>query len=217
MTEPLAARTDRPLVLSRPKVAFMSVLGACTFALAFLLGVRVGRLQAPAADADAAATGPAPVLPDAEGQASLEALLREVELAQRAAAPPGGGFSFPDVLTGRALAAPPLRDDPGAPVVAEAPADATLDAPAPGAADLPRAGWSVQVASVQSAEDAAARKAALAEAGFDAEVVAALVDGSTWYRVRVGGFSERAAAESARNRLQERLGVFEAMPLARTP
>lgn len=217
MPEPLAARSDRQVVLSRPKVAFTSVLGTCALALAFLVGVRVGRLQAPATEAEAAPAGPAPLLPDAEGQASLEALLREVELQQRAAAPAGGGFSFPDVLTGRALAAPPLRDDPGAPAVAAAPADAPLDAPALGAADLPRAGWSVQVASVQSADEAAARKATLAEAGFDAEVVAALVDGTTWYRVRVGGFPERAAAESARARLQERLGVFESMPLARTP
>ena len=45
------------------------------------------------------------------------------------------------------------------------------------------------------------------EQGLEAYRVAALVDGRTWHRVRIGGFDSRARAEKARASLAERLAT----------
>lgn len=55
-------------------------------------------------------------------------------------------------------------------------------------------GWAINVASSPEPEDARRQRQRLADAGYDAVVVPAQVDGQTWYRVQLTGFGSRDEA-----------------------
>jgi cell division protein FtsN len=73
--------------------------------------------------------------------------------------------------------------------------------------------YSVQVGSFRTAEQAETLRQRLAQKGYDVRVRLSMVPGrGAWYRVRVGRFSNRAAAEEMARRLssQERRSVLVA-------
>lgn len=123
-----------------------------------------------------------------------------------------GTSASPDLV----LALPPLASTPaGTSAPASAPAAtrthpalasasaATRTHPAPTAAAVPPSsaepvsGWSVQVASVTDPGAAATLAAKLIHAGFKAFVSPHLLNGKTWYRVRVGPYPDAASAKAA--------------------
>ncbi|HEX7381679.1 MAG TPA: SPOR domain-containing protein, partial [Nevskiaceae bacterium] len=55
-------------------------------------------------------------------------------------------------------------------------------------------GWAINVASSPEQDDARRQRQRLADAGYDAVVVPAQVDGQTWYRVQLTGFGSRDEA-----------------------
>jgi len=187
----------------------LAALGAATLAialLAFFVGVQVGRNQV---DTPALADH-STVLPDPDREDALEALLREVESAQ-AASPP---LAFPDTLTDGDP--PPVPETPDAEDVAtevRASPDATQTPPPdpPATAPVPSSGWSVQIASYESASDADARVAKLQERELKAYRVAALIRGANWYRVKVGPYSSKDEAAKARTDLARTLGTRDLM------
>ena len=71
---------------------------------------------------------------------------------------------------------------------------------------MPKSGWSIQVASYDTVADADARVKQLKARGLTAYRVGALIRGRQWYRVRIGGFEDKAAAETSRLKLQGELG-----------
>lgn len=74
--------------------------------------------------------------------------------------------------------------------------------------------YSVQVGSFRAAEQAEKLQKRLIQKGYDARVRLFMVPGQgAWYRVRVGRFSERTAAEKVARRLhtQEQIPVMVAM------
>lgn len=195
--------------ITRGHLAALAVATTAIAVLAFLVGFEVGRSRAPAPD-PALAPSTAAFLPDASDQQALEALLREVERAQQQAdptqAPRDVTFNHdlpqelpPEVPTELpALATETAVDgDPSATPLA--PTDLGTGAPA--------SGWAVQIASYPGAAEADAHVTALKEQDLAAYRVAALVDGTTWYRVKVGGFSTREAAAAQRDALATSLGL----------
>jgi DedD protein len=178
-------------------------LGTATFfiaLLAFFIGIEVGRSQADAPEV----TANAALLPDANRQDALEALLREVETAQ-AEAPP---MAFNETLAMDNAPEPPVEtiSERSSPTeVPPAPSPAPPPA-APGDAPIPKTGWSIQVASYDSESDANSRVAQLKEKGLKSYRVGALIKGRQWYRVRVGAYPSKKAAETARLRLQDQFG-----------
>ncbi|MGD8817767.1 MAG: SPOR domain-containing protein [Acidobacteriota bacterium] len=98
-------------------------------------------------------------------------------------------------------------DEPRSPVVADSSATAS------GPEGLPRAdaslvsGWIVQVRSTQVENEANALQVALARDGFPAFVVSVVVNGETWYRVRVGRYPSRGEAEQIETALLTRSDV----------
>lgn len=213
MNDGTRTRSDRQIWITRGHLGALAVTTASVALLTFLVGVQVGRRTAPEVVALPLADG---VLPDAEAQASLELLLREVELAQASVDPSGSpqvSLSFPSVL-GQGTTASPAAAAPAVATVSIAPVQG--DAPRPPKNRPPVDGWSVQVASHPTQADADAELARLQELGHEAYRVAALVDGQTWYRVRVGGFASQAKAEKARHALAERLQVQD-LVLAESP
>jgi len=127
---------------------------------------------------------------------------REEPLTFQSTLPAGETAPLPDPATEPSppsTVIPPAREEPIPP------------ADAPAAGRVPAGGWAVQVGSFSSAAEADARIAALAEGGVAAYRVAALVGGSTWHRVRVGGFDTREAAEAERARVAVESGSDEAI------
>jgi cell division septation protein DedD len=213
MNDGVRNRSDRQIWITRGHLGALAVTTASVALLTFLVGVQVGRRTAPEVAGTESQSG---LLPDAAAHASLELLLREVELAQASVDPTGqphSALSFPSVL-GKGTTAAPTSDEPEVATVSIAPTDG--DAPRPPQNRPPIDGWSVQVGSHPTQIAADAELSRLQEDGHEAYRVAALVDGQTWYRVRIGGFASQAKAEKARHRLSERLKVQD-LVLAESP
>lgn len=187
----------------------LAALGTATLAialLAFFVGIQVGRNQADAPVASDAEK----ILPNPDREDALEALLREVESAQ-AAAPP---LAFPETLSeGTAPETPPVVEEEEAPTEVRPAPDAPQAPPPdpPKSAPVPSTGWSVQIASYDSATDADARVAKLQERGLKAYRVTALIRGLNWYRVKVGAYPSKTSAAEARVKLARILGTRDLM------
>ncbi len=208
------SRSRQQIWITRGHLAALAVATAAIAALAFMIGLEVGRSGQAEGDEDAATEGS--FLPDASDEETLEALLREVEQAQaelehEAAEERSAGGSF-----ARELAEPEAPGAPPAPAttstqseVAPTP-DAAPTAPSAPASDgAPTQGWAVQIAAYEDQAEADAHVGRLQSEGLAAYRTAALVAGRTWHRVRIGGFDTRDAAESARGELEDQLGLSD--------
>ena len=203
------SRANRQIWITRSHLVALGMATCCIALLAFLVGLQVGRAQAAAAEVVAEA--PLPLTPDVSKEVALEALLREVEVARSSVGVVPGAESdltFPNLQE-------PVRPVLKLPADGAGVARPTRVAAAPGSAPeapkvkapaAPVGAWSVQIASHPSPDEADAVIATLQETGHEAYRVAALVDGQTWYRVRVGGFDSKARAEVARQALLAELG-----------
>jgi cell division septation protein DedD len=198
----LARSTHQQIWITKAHVAALGVTTLALASLAFFVGMEVGR----GGEGGGEGSARVQLLPDATSDAELEALLLEVEAAQRTEE-----LAFQEVLTAPKPPPPPsfVPDAPVDPAttpaaVAEPPADPE---PTPGGAARPLEGWVVQVASYHTEGEADARVAQLEAAGIDAYRVAAMVQGRTWHRVRVGGYPTKEAANEGRLDLAGRLGT----------
>jgi cell division protein FtsN len=226
------SRSSRQIWITKGHLAALGVTTFFIAVLAFLVGLQIGKKTSDPANAEAiASAGPTPLVPDVAEEQALEALLREVEYAQATLAPSGelvtepagmsaaldvenpGSLQFPDALPQDAA---PLATETMAGVQTETSMspDPThvVDLPTPspaGSAPAPESGWAVQIAAYPYSSEADSKVAALRKEGINAYRVAALVDGKTWYRVRVGGYESEEDAAVARNELRVRLGQPE--------
>ena len=210
MTE--LAGSGRQIWITRGHLVTLGFTMCCIAVLSFFVGMRVGRGQAAPELTPTASS----YLPDPTDQDALEALLREVERTQAEAAaraPAADDFVFPSALEGE-LPPPPEAPDhaPAAVLQVAADPDETPSAPEEGASEVPgTAGWTIQVAAFQTPEEADAQVEALQTDGLKPFRTEALVKGETWYRVRVGAFKSREAAEAAAAELKEQLGGLDLM------
>lgn len=215
--------------ITKSHIGAMLTVTAGIAAIAFFVGVDVGRNKA-------APEAPRfTLLPDAASDDALEALLREVESAQHAAAanaaePPSG---FRAVLADARAAEPPPPPEAaapeGAPGVEPPPAEeaVAVDAPvttipapeaptAEAGAVRPMDGWAVQIASYHTLEEAETKVKELQAAGYPAYEVTALVKGTTWYRVRIAGYLSQEVAYEALPTLEQALGT-QGLVVAKAP
>jgi cell division protein FtsN len=197
---------DGELRITHSHLAALGVAMVSSAALAFLLGMQVGKIGGVQVEVETLA----PYTPDPIAEDRLEAMLREVELARAATAPANDAdLRFPQALTGAAdAAAIGAADAEAGDVSVEATplADSRPEAPVPVGGEVPTSGWSVQVATTRDVSIARTRRDDLIEAGWSAYVVSSFVDGQSWYRVRVGGFDDPTAADKARAELSLSLG-----------
>lgn len=172
-------------------VGCFGVLGAT-----FMLGVMAGRFwgRAPSAPSTTAAKESAP----ARG-------------ADRAARPtePTPALTFYQDLTAPLTAPPPIKAaKPGraekSEKIEKPVPEASLPAPSPGA-------FTIQVGAYKAREPAEALRARLAALGHDAYVAEIDASGSVRYRVRVGSFATREAAQLAADKIvagERKLSAF---------
>ncbi|MEL6349317.1 MAG: SPOR domain-containing protein [Myxococcota bacterium] len=212
MAEVAQMHGQRQIRITRSHLAALSLSTLLIAALAFFVGLRVGQGQA---SPPPLATTPA-LLPDPEKADALEALLRQAEAVQAEAG--GAELSFPDALASGNAPQTPTQRLPRVALPVAVSAEPQMQPPTP--ASLPplpvKEGWVVQVGSYEAAADADAQVAVLNESGWPAYRVTALVKGSNWHRVRVGGYPDREAASAASAELAANLGAGELM-IARAP
>ena len=105
-------------------------------------------------------------------------------------------------VTAEPSPAPPVTTPSAtAPPVAAPPAAASPAAvakPAPGTLF-----YSIQVGSFRSAEQAHSLREQLLKKGYEARVGLAMASGAAWYRVRVGRYADRDAADKTAQRLRD--------------
>ncbi len=195
----------------------LAALGTTTLflaALAFFVGLTVGKRQG-AIEVPVAPV--ATLVGGAEQADSLADLLARVEEAAAAELPTAqaGTLSFPDQLKAAELevvvpdVVEPVDEVPVVALV-EAPVETAPVPPVPGDG-VPTDGWAVQVAAFPTLDEAEARVVALREQDHSAYRIEAFVKGQTWYRVRIGPYGTKGAAEKAALELGESLGQSDLM------
>ena len=179
-------------------VAFL--VAAAVGVTVFVLGVMVGRGQAPQA------------LPESGWVEALDDISAEPQPLEEAApvADLGGADAADDTAAGATTQEEPATPPPFEDVVAEANPEASQpSAPAglpgndPGLAN----GWVVQVKSTDDESEARTLQAELSRSGFPAFVVQADVRGSSVWRVRVGRYGAEADAQRVAAALSGRTDI----------
>ncbi len=123
----------------------------------------------------------------------------------RKKAVPPPDFDFYNLLPDQEVVVPEEELNP--PAAAHQPAT-----PPSKPASAPGRKYMLQVSSVRSAKEADAMKAKLAFLGLQAQVSRARIKGVTWYRVRLGPFSNTAEMQRVRKRLASQ--GYQALPIA---
>ena len=184
---------------SRSQIFAIGVITLALVVCTFALGYKAGSTK-PAI----AANHTTSILPNPDEHASLEELIREIESTN---AIPAKDYIFHEELETQRL---PLGMNTDAQYLEKTTltSDHNLNPPKPELTKLkvPTSGWSIQVGSFPSLEEAEEHIADLTEKNVEAYYVVALINNQNWYRVRVGGYNSRAIAEKSLSSLSAQLG-----------
>jgi cell division septation protein DedD len=213
MAELARMHGDKQIWLTRSHLAALASTTLFIAVLSFFVGLRIGQSRS---TSPAAATAPL-LLPDPAKEDALEALLRQVEVAQAEGAS-ASDLTFPQALSAGEAPPTPTTALPSVTRESAVAPPAGLAAPTSGAIPpLPvQEGWSIQTFSFEDPAEAAAKVTLLSEAGWSAYQITALVHGQNWHRVRVGGYPNKEAAAKASAELAAGLGLEDLM-IARAP
>ena len=164
--------------------------------LTFALGYKVGYSR----DISTEDSESILLLPDIQKQQTLESLLRQIERTEKKQE--NLDFSFPDEDS-RAIAirVQDIQDQPSELVDSEE----EIETPKFTEQEIPSSGWSVQVGSYTTLEEAQDKIKELQASGHQAYYIIGLVNGENWYRVRVGGFATKTSANSGLKSLERTL------------
>jgi cell division septation protein DedD len=208
MAELARMHGDKQIWLTRGHLAALATTTLFIAVLSFFVGLQLGQRHSSHSSQDVTPL----LLPDPAKEDALEALLRQVEVAQAEGAS-ATDLTFPQALGSGKAPQPPqdALDSVQRSSTVTPPPD--ISAPTPEALPpLPaRDGWSIQAFSFQDVSEASDKVAFLNEAGWTTYQVTALVQGENWHRVRVGGYPSKEAATEAAAELATNLGLEELM------
>lgn len=224
MPEPLPARPNGPLAVTKGHLYALGALSFAMSALTFFIGLQMGRGGASPAQAPVVSA----LLDEEARTGKLETLLMRVEATHSEAklifptelpksAPPMAPLVEPDpagALVDAAAAAEPVVPPPSILPPAPAPegsANLASTRPGPSASDaLPDGGWAVQVATRENVDEAERLVQTLRATGLAAYRLEALVEGKPEHRIRVSGYSSQDAATAALSDVRTLAGVNSA-------
>lgn len=200
-------RDSRDLWISRGHLAAMCAGALVLAGTTFALGLTIGKHDAPTTTVETVGLA---------ADRPLVELLARVESSSQ----PHGGvdrLTFPEVLDGTAAPSPLAL-----PTIA--PTDAALSAPLPTgdpvvveptvvhepAGDAPRDGaFTIEVTRTRDESAAVAMREALRAAGVDSWLFLEQRDGQAAWRVEVGGYADRAAADLAMSEVVAKVKALE--------
>jgi len=195
-------------MITRADLAALGMTTLCIAALAFFVGLKLGRAQVSSTQTATTQT----LLPDSQQEDALEMLLHEVEDAQT-----GTDLSFRESLADGEVPEVPTVEVPSEGVTTDiSPEPDPPPQPVLVAGPPPEDGWAVQVASFEVQLDADAHIQMLLTEGYAAYQVAALVNGRNWHRVKVGGYSTIEDANEASEQLADLLDITD-LQVSRAP
>ena len=165
----------------------------------FALGYKAGAMQINTIE-----SSPSQFLPNFEEQASLEELIRQIESNDHI---PAKDYIFHEELEAQSFPLG-LTSSNASLEKTKLLSQKHLDPKEPEITKitLPTSGWSVQVGSFPTLEEAEDLIADLAEKELEAYYVVALINNQNWYRVRIGGYNSKSIAQKAKSSLQSKLG-----------
>jgi cell division septation protein DedD len=211
MYAPPRVRGEDSIWLSRAQLTALGIMSISTAILAFFIGLELGQRKVPEPVVITQDIGLIPA--EVESDALVE-LLAKVEQAAAKTAPTteAAVLSFPTALTETEVSV--LLPAPPAPGEGEellvAPGEAASAPPSAEIGSAPSSGYALQIATVESAEEAKAKVEAATAAGLKAFSVAALDAGVTRWHVRVGPYADEKEANKAKAGVLITLGLAEA-------
>ena len=166
-------------------------------ALTFSLGYKTGLSQAPPTPQ----IEEPPLLPDADQQDTLEELLRQIESAHEKKK--SNDFLFPNEIEAPKLPVPePKKTQTSEHSTVVPSKDQQPEDPRLASINVPQAGWSVQIASFPSEQEAKDKVKSLIKKDLTAYFVKAPINNDTWYRVRIGGYDSKSDAIKGKAELE---------------
>jgi hypothetical protein len=184
---------------SRSQISAISLITLALVVCTFALGYKAGASQPTVSMGNQTS-----FLPNADEHASLEELIRQIETTD---AIPAKDYIFHEELDTQRL---PLGLTTDAQYLEQTTlhSDHNLNPPEPEITKLnvPSSGWSIQVGSFPTLDEAEEYIAELSEKNINAYYVVALIDNQNWYRVRIGGYNSKSLAEKSLSSLSTQLG-----------
>lgn len=211
MYAPPRVRGEDSIWLSRAQLTALGIMSISTAILAFFIGLELGQRKVPEPVVITQDIGLIPA--EVESDALVELLAKvEQAAAKTATTTEAGVLSFPTALTEAEVSV--LLPSPPAPGEGEellvAAGDAADAPPSDQIGSVPGPGYALQIATVESAEEAKAKVEAATTAGLKAFSVAALDEGVTRWHVRVGPYGDEKEANKAKAGVLITLGLAEA-------
>lgn len=200
MTTPIQ-RSREQIYITKSHLLALGTSTLLVVGISFFVGFRAGAAQFEPEPNPSIAQ----VLPEADQQATLESLLRQIEDAQQSGTE--RPFQFPSELPSNEA-----RDVPDPPPKEEAPStqSETTPGPIPSAPEGCKAaepGWFVQVRAHSNIDEALSQTATLSEKlDVGVHCFTAVVDDTKWYRVRVGPYDNEELANTKKELIETLLG-----------
>jgi len=166
--------------------------------LTFAIGYKMGTSQAAVEEHT-----PITLLPETSSQDTLEALLREIERKEENKEAPD--YSFPDENRPQPIVKSSLDQNSELATTQLRQGEELPPKPQFSEQELPTSGWSVQIGSYKTLEEAQEKIMMLQKQNLSAYYVIAMIRGKNWYRVRVGGFTTQKIAEDGKKALERKL------------
>lgn len=211
MYAPPRVRGEDSIWLSRAQLTALGIMSISTAILAFFIGLELGQRKVPDPVVITQDVGLIPA--EVESDALVELLAKvEQAAAKTATTTEAGVLSFPTALTedevSVLLPAPPAPGEGEELLVAAG--EAASAPPSETIGGVPGSGYALQIATVESAEEAKAKVEAVTTAGLKGFSVAALDAGVTRWHVRVGPYADEKEANKAKAGVLITLGLAEA-------
>jgi cell division protein FtsN len=184
-------------------VAALSLTTVFLSLLTGAIGYQAGKKSVPVSENDTQLN----FLPNIEQQATLEALLHEIDQAQNQGA--DSDYLFPDeLLTEEPLPIPedPISESEATNVL---PTQEEIEIPILPTEKLPTSGWSIQVGSYPNSEEAVSKAESMKASYASVYTVTASLEGETWYRVRIAGYPTKAAALEGKRQMESQNQEFD--------
>jgi hypothetical protein len=199
----LPIRKKNYTTITKMHIAALSLTTIFLSLLTGAIGYQAGKKSIPLPENENTSS----MLPNVDKQATLEALLHEIDQAQRQGS--DNDYLFPAELLKEEplpMPAPPPTVDVTTNI---SPSPEKMELPELPQQSLPTSGWSIQVGSYPNIEEAQSKLATLKEEYPKAYTVTASIEGDTWYRVRIAGYPTKAKAMDKKKSLEVQNQEFD--------
>lgn len=192
-----------PLIITKRHIVAVSITTLMLSLFTGIVGYQSGRKLHMGSEKDSVAS----LLPNVDEQASLEELLLEIEQTKHIRS--DNDYQFVNELQKDSPISIPAEPNKITTETLVQSNSEEIEIPEVASTPLPTSGWSLQVGSYPTLDEANAESERWASQGQKPYIVTASIDGEVWYRVRLSGLTDKAQAEALNKTLQEQTNEFD--------